>query len=341
MSGGRWASGALCREARRNCGTRGSRTRMVPLLAVVAAFVVLWWTQMESLRFSNAVLDRSTAGHYVLTIHSVDVQEAAEIRVTACEALVADARVDRAGVLLGGTLVAIPQLGADQRVIEASAGLFPHLQEGSALVGSKLPDISGALVVDQVALVPVVLAEQPRGIDVNRSVVLPLQEHRQVHSECVVVVRPLVAVHEAASELIASLDARGALMASGPGLGADDIGQTYVQRVERWISVVVGAVGGLVAAVVNRFRFSEFAVYRLSGTSPADTVRLIAYEQLIVAGFFVATLSASAWLVGNRLTSPTALIWWSLAGAAVWFVTATAASIPAVVRNPVTSQRDD
>ncbi|WP_217615303.1 hypothetical protein [Cellulomonas sp. GbtcB1] len=313
----------------------------MPWLATCAALLLCAYAQLESQRFSSALDDRTSGGHYVLTVHSVDADEPAEIRVSSCEALVSDPRVERAGILRDGRLVAVPQLGADQRLIEASTGLFPQLLEADALVGPRLPAVSGALIVDGRPLRPLRLEEQPRGVDVNSSVVLPVRAFQQVHSDCVVVLRPLVRVDQAAADLIAGLDARGALTASGPGLGAADLGALYVERGERWLGIAVGVLGGLVSALINRFRAPELAVYRLSGTSRVDAARLVAYEQLVAAGFFVATISASACLLGQRLTAPTALLWWAFAGAAAWFITSVAVSLPVVLRNPVTAVRDD
>jgi len=313
----------------------------VPLLAVCAALLVCAYAQLESERFLSALGDRTAGGHDVLTVHSVDADEPATIRVGACEALVSDPRVERAGILRDGKLVAIPQLGPDQRLIEASAGLFPQLRDADALVGPKLPPVRGALIVDGRPLLALTLEEQPRGVDVNSSVLLPVRTFRHVHADCVVVLRPLVHVDQTAADLIAALDARGALTASGPGLGAEDLGTAYVERGERWFSIAAGVLGGLVSALVNRFRSPEFAVYRLSGTSLVDATRLVAYEQLVAAGVFVATVSVFTCMLGERLIAPTAVLWWALAGAAAWFVTSVAASLPVVLRNPVTTLRDD
>jgi hypothetical protein len=337
-----WPVALLVREAALNCGTRGSRLRTVPVLAIVAAFLTLGYATLDGVRFAEAARERESAGHYVLAFRSADVASPVEIAVASCERLAGDIRVQRAGVLVGGELVTVPQLGADQRVIHASQGLFPELTRHPGLLGAASPEVGGTLVVDGAPITVSRLRPQPRGVDVNRSVVLPLTEVRPWHDECLVVANRLVAVSELAADLTAALDVRGgSVVASGAGMDAGDLAVEFAGRSERWLSLVVGGAGGLLAAMVNRFRASEIAVYLLAGTSRADLMRLLVIEQLVIAGLYLVTTSASMILLHEAYVAPVAQVLWGLTGAIAWFVVAVFASLPVALRNPVTRPRDD
>lgn len=342
MRAERWPVPLLLREAALNCATRGSRLRVVPVLAVMAAFVTLGYATLDGVRFTEAAREREAAGHYVLAFHSADAASPVEIAVASCERLADDVRVQRAGVLIGGDLVTVPQLGADQRVIRASPGLFPELTEHEGLLGDANPNIGGVLVVEGVPITVSRLGTQPRGVDVNRSVVLPLTEVRTWHDECLVVANRLVAVRDLAAELTAALDVRGgSVVASGAGMNAGDLAHEFASRSERWLGLVVGGVGGLLAAMVNRFRAAEVAVYLLAGTSRADLMRLLGIEQLLAAGLYLATISAATIVSPAAYVAPIAQVLWGHTGAIAWLVVAVLASMPVALRNPVTRPRDD
>lgn len=326
----------LRREAVLNLRTRGSRSRMLGFVAVLCGLAVVAQSLLGGMRHAAELRQRVEDGHGVLTFQAADPQRAADVSLVSCEALADDPRVERAGALTAGRLTTVPQLGRDQRVIAASVGLLPELGRHRVLLGAALPPVSGSLLLEGAAADYGRLGRQPRGVDVNSSVVVPVAPDLVRVDQCVVVLHAPVGVAATAPDLAGRLDARGGpVSAAGPGLRADDLAARYLARGDRGFGIAAGCVAGLLACVVNRFRSGELAVYRLSGTSRADLARLVVVEQVSAAGWCVAAVATSVPWVAQHLVSPTATVLAGTTGAVAWVLVAVAGSLPEVLRNPL------
>jgi hypothetical protein len=334
--GSGWQRRLLAREAMRNVSTPMSRHRLLAYLAVLFGLVVVAQSVIAGAQHGADLRARSEAGHGVLTFQSHDPHRPASIGLWSCEALRDDPRVARAGVLTGGRMTDVDQLGRHQRVISASTGLVPELRRHRVVLGERLPPISGSLVIQGSSVEAGRLAHQPPGVDVNSSIVVPVSAELARVEQCTVVLVVPIGVAGASRELAARLEVEGSpVVASGPGVGADDVGARYLGRLDRWFGVGVGAAAGVLACAVARLRSGELAVYLLSGTSRGDLIRLVLLEQALVAGLFVTGVATAVPFVAERLVSPAATVHMGAAGAGVWVLVAVPASLPEVFRNPL------
>lgn len=332
----RWRAPALAREAVRNVASRSGFSRALLVAALVGGSGFPLYAGLQARGYRESVAQAAAAGQYVVSMVSADDEGAARIVRDSCESLSEDPRVERAGAVLASEWVEIDQLSGLRPVVRASASLVDGLRSHDVVLGAAVPQVNGALVVAGFPLEVGRAGPQPAGIDIGAAVVVPLDAMTTEVDQCIVSLRPSADLIDVALDLRARLRTRGgAVEVVGSGLGMELPADRYLGRSDRWVGVLVGAVGGAIAAATSRFRFGEFAVYRLSGTSVRGLVVLVMLEQSIYVGALAASATVTTVLLAAHLVSASAVLSWALAGACSWWFVACVGSAPALARNPL------
>jgi hypothetical protein len=87
-------------------------------------------------------------------------------------------------------------------------------------------------------------------------------------------------------------------------------------------------------------RSSEWAAYRLTGTSARTLIILQGMEQLIVAGVFAAGTSLASLVLSAHLISPQAVVFSTCAAAGIWLIIAVGGGCITALRSPISLAKD-
>jgi hypothetical protein len=174
----------------------------------------------------------------------------------------------------------------------------------------------------------------------SSAVVVSLPASITSGSQCVVELSPYASASTVSAELAAAQRAEGGNLAAMPALQESvDVLAAHASRAERFLPVLVGGLGGLLATITNALRSSSFAAYRLSGTRRSDLLVLVWLELALLAGLYMfSAIAAIAVLLGRTAEAFVGTLWVEV-GALAWVAVGTL-SWAAAGRNPTRLAKD-
>lgn len=322
-----WRMRHLWREANRNVFSRHSRLLLLLCFGVLTAAGTSAFAAYQWASFTDALAVSALHGRNTIAFQSADVTAPAEIDRGSCEALIAQPGVVHAGgvSLIGSDTFA--QLGPAVQVYAASPTLLPQLAVADVVVGRELGftgDGRLLLMPDGSTLVAAEGREEPAGLNLGSAVAVPMTPTQKTVERCVVTLDRFVDATEATPRISSSLRATGGAVAATSEFSENtDPVDAFVNRPDRYLPVVLGVLCGIVGLGMNRFRSSDIASYRFSGTAVRSMFLLLFFEQSLLAGSFAAAGSLALAFIPGFFVQPSAQIPWVLAGAAAWLIVAT------------------
>ncbi len=212
MSTDRWGASALVREAVRNVANRRARLFPMLVLAVLMGAGGVAFAAGEARGLDLQVADLQVQGRLVVDITSGDPQHPVAIDRASCEELAAEPDVMRAGLAVPEGFSDISQLGSGVGIVAVSETLFPQLRHVDVLVGSALRESTTdfrLLMPDGRVAQARVLTAQPRGLDLNSSLLVGLDPTAATGPSCRVVFDPHADPDEVIGRALASVRAVG------------------------------------------------------------------------------------------------------------------------------------
>ncbi|MFN8052965.1 MAG: hypothetical protein U0Q22_16080 [Acidimicrobiales bacterium] len=304
---GRWRASALVREAVRNVGARRGPLAPLALVAVFAGSVLGAFAVERRSDLDDALARQRARGAQLIVLATPSAVERRHARVTrrSCEALGASER--RAALFATPSTDRFAAFGGRTQVLAVSPTWLRQLDR-SALVGRSVSKAVGVRRIvgersGRMRAAP--LSAQPDGVDLNTSLVVPLDRAVAWGPMCVVEVRSMRRPSEAASRLLAAIDTDGSSIAASTTTAPGDPVADYLRRVERFFPLVVGAVLAALVSITAVRRGPELAAYRLSGTPTTALLVLLQLETLLLAGCMWAA-AAAAIAVGRPSTADVA-----------------------------------
>lgn len=266
-----------------------------------------------------------------------------QIHRPSCDALASMKGVARAGAIVELGRRPYPQLGESIRTVAVSRSLLPELTTARAAVGSALWTGVGSLHLLVPQGEPLHAASGPTyesALGLSSAVAIPLEPPVSTVTSCTVQLERYADVKLMIPRLIAAVSVTGGDVAASARLTApfDLIGQ-YLGRLDRYLFVVGGILGGLVAAGRYALRGSELAAYRFAGATRADLAVILSLEQALMAGFFViGGLGVCAILpIGDARLVIGA---WAVLGGLAWWSSANVGALRVVFANPMILAKD-
>lgn len=350
----RWPLRLLAREAARN--TLALRGRLAPLVlaAVLAgsAHVALAVTASHDLDTALTALEAE--GRHLLDITAAPsasgeaASEATGLRRGACENLATLPGVEAAGVITEDEdRVASPQTGPFLPLRRVSPSLLPAVTEHDIVIGTSAAANLGLDPGDRLALGG--LGTQPLDAVVGGSRALPStlalfaapMPTTALAETCRVELARFADPARMTPVLLGSVEAVGGRFVAEPLLveTADRVA-LHLDRVDRRLPLLLGALGGLVTAVLALLRASELATYRLAGTTRRSLGIILGLEAAILGGIFATSSVLAALVVHGELLSPLASALAGIAGACAWVLVASVLSVPVLRRRPSDMAKD-
>jgi hypothetical protein len=337
---GRWRIVDLLREALLNTFSLRVVSMALILMAVgsgvgCAIYMAAQWQVMQS-----ALAQQERQGRSVIDFTSGDSRVVSRIDRSSCDRLSTTDGVRNAGAIEEAGRANFDLLGSGVQVQFASATLIGELGHFDAVVGSSLGFPAGTellLTSDEFgSLDAIVGSPHEEALGVQTSVLMPLPPTDTQTESCTA----LVDQTSRAQSVIPALQSQ--LRSTGGGLmgtirlrTGSDVVETYLNRPDRFVSVLAGAAGGLVAALRYRLAGGELAAYRFSGTSRRDLAKLLTFEQLLLCGVFVTSLCSASIVLGLTIGTPfLPLSWGGLAGLS-WLSVFVIAGLPIAASNPI------
>ncbi|GAA2518599.1 hypothetical protein [Rarobacter incanus] len=347
MQRDKWRIGPLIHEAVRNVFDIRAKLFPALVLAALAGSGLATISAIEASGLQTQLADLQLDGRLVYNYTSQDPEIPVKIDRQSCEALTNQAGVERAGLVINSGFFDVPQLGTGVMISRASATLFPELHQAGALVGSALrdpgPDFNLQLP-DGFVSTATIMPEQPKGIDTNSSVIVPLDVLDTTGGSCRVIFNSYSDTKEAADRALASLRVEGSAPLAANSAYQENINPitTYLSRVSRFLPLLIGLLGGFAAAVIDRVRLSEFAAYRLSGTSGRTLAALILTEQALLGGTLASAAAAGSVVTGllGYPISPDAVVLSGLASGLTWTIAGCLFTIDIPWRQPTNLAKD-
>lgn len=348
MQRDRWHLNALVHEAVRNVGDWRAKLFPILVFAVLGGSCLAVFFSVEANSLHQQLTHLTMEGRLVVDISSTNPQTPVKIERESCEDLAHQPGVARAGIYSQIAYLEVPQLGASIPFAGVSTTLFPELDHVDALIGSELrepgPDFTLTLPNDVLGTTHV-MAAQPRGVDTNSAVLVPLVPAQDTGPSCRVVMGPLSDPAEVVPRAVAQLRTTeaGDIIAISPFQNNIDPIQQFLGRSARNLPLLLGLLGGFAAAVINRVRFGELAAYRLSGTSGRSLALLLTLEQCLLAGVLATSTALAAVATGLVLGYPASVAAATLSGlgaAATWVITAALFTLDIPARRPTDLAKD-
>lgn len=338
-----WRPLLSLREAFRNLLAPSARSAIVVVLVVASAFLLLIGAVQDDDRLLEVLDDQTRLGEHTLVFGSSEPSNPQRISVTSCEALTEQRGVTRAGPIQFVGLDDVAQLGPNVSVMATSRSLVPELGNAAAVVGISLDlDAPGYLhgeLLGDVMAVPG--TPMPGGIPTETAVAVEMSAAQRWTSQCLAVVDPRYDTQEALTLLGSSLDVEnGSLLSHSYVTSQYDAIAAYLDRQGRWFAVIVGAVLAVIGAIGSRFRNSEIAAYRLTGTSRTDMLFILTLEQAILAGVFLLIGTIDVVAIQHELVSPRSHILQMAEAACVWIALYPVLALTSVLQDPVRQAKD-
>lgn len=332
-----WSLGMMIREATKNVFSPAAR-----LFPIVAVAVLLGAGQsalmiQQSNALSSSLADLRILGRNVVVVTPPSPDSVGAVTRDSCEALSTYDQVERSGLVGVAEYSDFSELGPLVPIQEASSTLVPLLRLNDAVVGSALsPETSrtrtlrlpsGQLLQSSVG------PEMPAGVPVNSVLSVPLDIDTTTGTYCVAVLDPYLPLDESQGLVLADLQIYGEpLLTSTPFRENVDIINTYLVRTERFLPLGIAVLAGFSTLALSRSRASEFAAYRLSGTSRRSLTIIVVLEQAAVAGFYATSATMTVVVAGLQLRDPSVPILWAVVGALSWTLCAGSAASATAVR---------
>lgn len=333
MSIGRdgWTAVHLWREAVRNLYSRDSRLTLLLCLAVFAAASSVAFAALQWALLADGLERDGLSGRNTLVFQSADITVPTLIDRSSCEALARQPDVLRAGGINTIGPATFVQLGPATQVAAVSSTLLSDLADVDAVVGAAL-GFDGKnrrlITPDGHVLLASRGGSSPAGLDLGSTVAVPLGPEDTVVQRCIVTLDRFAKVSEAAPRLSSSLHSTGGILASTSEFSAStDPVEVFVARPDQFLPVALGVVCGVFGIGLNRFRSSDVASYRFSGTSKRSMFLLLFFEQALLAAAFAAAGSLALLLLAGFFVQPALEILWVLSGSLAWLVASLANAV--------------
>jgi len=350
----RWPLRLLAREATRNTLALGGRLLPLVLAAVLAGSAHVALAAHASRGLDAALTALESEGRHLLDLAPApplggeSPAEAAGVDRRSCENLATLAGVDAAGVVTEDEArSASPQTGPFLPVRRVSPSLLPAVTEHDVVIGTSTGERLGLARGDRLALGG--LGSEPLDAVVDGSRALPSTlalfaaplPTTALAETCRVELARFADASRMTPVLLGSVQASGAAVRAEPLLDetADRV-ELHLTRVDRHLPLLLGALGGLVTAVLALLRTSELATYRLAGTSRRSLGVILALEAALLGGIFATASTAATIVLRGELLSPLASALGGLAGASAWVLVASVLSVPVLRRRPNDMAKD-
>lgn len=325
-----WALSLLWREAVKN--TLWLTSRLFPYVvsaAVMAVFVTIVLASQSAI-FQVSLSEAREQGRNIYRVEAASPDREVRISRSSCEALNSFRTVVAAGLIEPLSRADVIPIGTQIAVVAASTALVPELNRAPAVVGSALrsTNLTGAIEIDGTAVVAVLGARKPAGIDVNSAITTRLTPDQSDGTSCLIEFDRFASAPDVAAALSSLQSEGGALVANPVRTETVSLVDAHLSSIINWLPVVGGLAGGLVTALAIRARRGELAAYYYAGSSPNEVALLVSFECIVVGGtacFFGVLASA---ILGLVSLSPTSLVLSALALATTWTAVAMATSIP-------------
>ncbi|MEO5535775.1 MAG: hypothetical protein ABIR17_11670 [Pseudolysinimonas sp.] len=288
---GRWRTGAIFDEARRNALLWRSRQSIAIAVSILLGLGLALTSASDWHTLSRNIESLDLRGRNVLIAQATDPASPAEISIASCEATSELLAVERAGAVVALDSTNVTQLGPRVPLVGVSPSLLPELDHVAAVVGSSLGLAPGdiTLVVEGEVLTARVGQPQPEAFGLNSAVAVRVPFTTTWTRQCVIELGDSESVTRQAALISAQLRTDGGDIAVTPYVNETfDILQAFGSRPTRWVPLGFGLLGLILGGALLSMRSSELAAYRLSGTSRRDLVILLAAEQALLAGVTVA-----------------------------------------------------
>ncbi|TFC94496.1 MULTISPECIES: hypothetical protein [Cryobacterium] len=323
-----WKKQYLWREANRNVFSRDSRLLLVLGFALLAGIGVSLVAAFQWNAFSQLLVDSEAKGRNIVIYQGADIAVPTKIDRSSCEAISSEPGVRRAGGISLIGSAKFTQLGPAVQVFSVSSSLLPELGRVDAVVGSEL----GYTGVDRRFLMPDGSTQsvsqghkEPSGIDLGNAMSVPFLPTQSSVDRCIVVLDWFSEVAESVPRLSSGLVATGGTLTSKVSFtDSVDPVETFLSRLDRFLPITLGILCGVMGLVVNRFRSSDIASYRFSGTTVRSMFLLLFYEQSLLAGCFTASSALTLLFVTNYFVDPSSQVLWTFEGGLAWLVVSTA-----------------
>jgi|GEM_PF-863390 len=345
MSPGGWRLGYLAREVNRTLFNPRSRSSALLFLAVALGVGAVALPAVESQGFRSQLAEQQAAGRNIVVFGSRDTQHPVAIDRASCDSLTAVPGVPRSGLTELEGMDDFVQLGPNVSVLGSTSSLFPDLRDGVLLVGSALHPPVAAEFTLVAANGPLYRARvnrvEPTGLNSNSAVVVPLAPDIRSASSCIAVLDAYSNANQLLPVLRARLHTSGgdmvASLASNPTI---DPVTVFLNRPGQYVALLLGLLGGLATGMITRSRSSEFAAYRMSGTTPPAAALLLAMQHLQIAALFAASSCAAVIVLRGALAAPLSAALSCLAGAATWLLAALVVTVDLPLRNVLALAKD-
>lgn len=342
----RWSLPALIREATRNVFSLRSRVYPVLLLAALASTATPLVAAQQSLDLTATLGAEALAGRNTVRVTSSDAQNPAEIALASCEELARQPDVDSAGAVVQLGSFDLPQFGSNIPLVGASVTLIPELADSGAVVGPSLR--SEASSPDSLLAPDGSVLSASRGhlmassVGTNNAVAVAIPPEQDWVPACVIVLDDLADPDAVVPRLTASLISRGGALAAVEEFRSPTSPiETYRRSPAALLPYLLGFAGGAAGAVIMFARSSEWAVYRLSGTSRRSLVVLMTMEQVLCALVFLGGSAVTTLGLTGALVSATATLLSAAAGAAIWCGVAFTGACFLSLRSPLAMAKEN
>lgn len=350
----RWPLRLLAREAARN--TLILRGRLTPL---VLAAVLAGSAHVAVAVNASHELDAALTALEVEGRHLVDLTAAPRaggdapaeetgLRRGACENLATLPGVVAAGVITEDEARAsTPQTGPFLPLRRVSPSLLPAVAEHDIVIGTSAAGNLGLDPGDRLVLGG--LGAEPLDAVVGGSRALPStlalfaapMPTITLAETCRVELARFADPARMTPVLLGSVEGVGGRFVAEPLLvETTDRVALHLDRIDRRLPLLLGALGGLVTAVLARLRASELATYRLAGTSRRSLGLILGLESALLGGVFATSSVLAAIVVRDELLSPLASALAGAAGACAWVLVAGVLSVPVLRRRPSDMAKD-
>lgn len=337
----RWRSEAAIREGVLNAFSSGGRSLAMLLFAVIIGSGAVAFHTYQWQRLNDYVTKAEDAGRDVVIL-SGPPGSLTRVDSESCERLSQVSGVRASGVLIAEGRTWIDQAGASVLVFAASPTLIHELLGSEAVIGAsvKAADAGRLTGLDEGTRNYTRAEARPAGIDINSGVVIPRSVHETTAPACVVQLERFADARALSVALTSALSAAGRPLVVQQVAESYDIIGNYIERPERFLPLVMGAIGALLGITALRARGSEIAAYRLSGTSVLDMYRIMLTEQSVYAGIQWTAAAAATWTLATWTGSDVATIAWAGAASLTWTTLFAMGSLPLIARDPTSLAKD-
>lgn len=308
----RWRIADLALEAVKNVLCSRSTLIKVACLAAILGLALTFFRTQELVQLDAKVAELEANGRNTVVIQGTDPKKPSRINRHSCDALSGTAGVLASGALVqqGVVKAQAPQLGTNFFHYGASPSLVGELSQSTVGVGQarlELPAKSKLFLrYESNSVDAAILERRGNGIPINDSIVSALRPDVIATETCVVVLDQKLDAKVLLPSLASQLSVEsGALVAAFTLPETFNPFEEFRTRLTRLVPLVVGiALGGLIG-LVTLMRSSEFATYRLSGTSRASLLKILFFEASTVSGIFWLASSATLlfWNIEADLTT--------------------------------------